>query len=222
MAIVLYPQSLTDKPHLLAPSESSFNEDPAFFLLFAFSVAQELFIGYLIGFVASFIFEAISLAGELIDTMVGFSAAQFFDPFSLSFHTLTNRLLLLCGALIMMVLDFHLLFIHLLADTFSLIPLGSFLIPTQFLENLTAASGQIFSGALRIALIPLAIITAGLVGIALSVRVIPEMNLLLIGLPLRVIIGLFSLIAGIGPIIHLYRHLFNQSIHWIRLLLKMF
>ena len=55
---------------------------PESILEFGGAVAQELFIGWLIGFIAFVAFAAINMAGKIMDMQVGFSVANVMDPTS--------------------------------------------------------------------------------------------------------------------------------------------
>ena len=55
---------------------------PVTVLAYSFAVLAELFIGWLIGFVAYISFSAIHMAGKIMDMQVGFSIVNVMDPTS--------------------------------------------------------------------------------------------------------------------------------------------
>ena len=55
---------------------------PATVLMFGGTVVQELFVGWLIGFVAYIAFAAVNMSGKIMDMQVGFSVANVMDPTS--------------------------------------------------------------------------------------------------------------------------------------------
>ena len=57
-------------------------ETPATVVMFAALVVQELFIGWLIGFIGYVVLSAINMAGKIMDMQVGFTIAQVMDPTS--------------------------------------------------------------------------------------------------------------------------------------------
>lgn len=170
--------------------------------------ATELFLGYIIGFIFSLVFDSMKLAGELIDTLTGMSAGQIFDPISNTFQTLTGQLLLLFGILIMLSIDFHHVIIRIVAESFQLVPLGHFQLHGVVFSEIVDAGASLFQYALKIAVIPLVLITICLAGIALTIRVIPEMNLLFIGVPMRFLIGLLTLILATGHMPPVFKQAF--------------
>ena len=63
-------------------------EAPAFL---AMHIVKELAIGYLLGFVFALLFEAAAFAGQVVGTLMGFSATELLDPLSSSQHPLMAR-----------------------------------------------------------------------------------------------------------------------------------
>jgi flagellar biosynthetic protein FliR len=170
---------------------------------------KELGIGYIIGFCFNVVFEAMVLAGELIDSMIGFSTAQFLDPFSNSVHSLLGHLLVLFGALMMLIVDLHHIFIRVVAESFNLVPIGNFELTRPLFDDITLGTSWIFVYGLKFGSIPILILACGLVGIAFTVRVVPEMNLLLTGLPMRVLLGFFTMILATGRIMPIFKESFT-------------
>lgn len=171
---------------------------------------KELLVGYILGFCFNVVFEAMLLAGEMIDSMIGFSAAQFIDPISNTFHTMLGQLLVFLGALYMLIMDFHHVFIRMIADSFLAIPIGQYHMGQGLLDKIILVTSWMFTFAIKYGAIPIVILSINLVGIACTVRVVPEMNLLLTGLPLRVMFGVWSLMIAISWIVPLFKETFMQ------------
>jgi flagellar biosynthetic protein FliR len=208
LALTLYPDYLGEHSRyslLDVPSDAK-----SFYLLAALEGIKELMIGYLLGFMFNLIFEGLMWAGELIDTMIGFSAGQFFDPLSNTFQTLSGRLLMLFGTLLMLAFDFHHVIIKLLAQSFAIVPLGSFHINPYLLTNINAGTSLLFVYAVLFGAIPLVVLICALVGMGFIVRAIPEMNLLVVGAPLRILIGLYILMIAIAYLPPLFSQSFTQ------------
>jgi flagellar biosynthesis protein FliR len=208
MALAIYPDYRGVSPKYLL--DQVIGTDQVSLLQIGLGGLKELIIGYLIGFVFNIVFESLLLAGELIDNMIGFSTAQFLDPFSNTFQSLTGRLLVLVGVLVMLVADFHHQFFRLTAESFSMIPLGSYHLPSSVLQTITYGTSQIFTLALKLSVIPIVLLIAQLIGIAFTVRVVPELNLFVTGGPVRILVGICSLILAIGYIIPLFEQSFLQ------------
>lgn len=198
LALVLYPQYLEDPLRTIQQST----------IQIIWLSVTEIFIGYLIGFCFSIMFDAMRLAGELIDTLTGMSAGQIFDPITNLFYTLTGQLIVLFGMVILLSIDAHHVLVKIIAKSFQIIPVGHFQLHGVLLNDIVDATAQLFSYALKIGAIPLVLIIICLAGISLTIRVIPEMNLLMIGIPMRALIGLFTLILAIGHMPTVFKQAF--------------
>lgn len=204
--MVLYPKYYGNSPLF------SFNEarelQPTSLLQIVLISIKELAVGYLIGFCFNIVLEAMIMAAELIDSTIGFSTAQFLDPFSYSFHSLLGQLLVISGVLLMLIVDFHHIFIRLVASSFTVIPIGQLHMPSLLFDDIITGTSWIFIYAVKYAAIPLIVLAYGVVGIGFTIRVVPEMNLLLTGLPLRVLIGLLMMTLATGRVIPIFEQSF--------------
>lgn len=207
LSIVLYPQYLGPNPKYPFNMQA-YDQNPGLFLILM--MIKELSVGYLIGFFFNIIFEAMLLAGELIDSMIGFSAAQFLDPFSNTFQSLIGQLLVLTGGMVMVIADLHHIFVRMIAESFNIIPVGNMQMTGTFLQETTMGMSFLFAYAIKIGTIPIIILACGLIGVAFTIRVVPEMNILLTGLPMRVMIGIYTLMLAIRFIIPAFNEGFWQ------------
>lgn len=187
-AMALFPQMQSEPAHFPPLLE------------IALKALLEISIGYLIGFTFNIVLEALVLAGETIDNMIGFSAAQFFDPFSNTFHSMLGQLFVLMGAALLLASDLHHLFIRALAESFRIVPIGHFHSSEGLVDTLIGGTSLIFTYAIKFAAIPMIVLACGLVGVAFTVRVIPDMNVLLTGLPMRILIALYMVVFALEHI----------------------
>lgn len=208
LALVLYPDYFGEDAQYALDGVT--NMQQSHFLGFIMTSIKELAVGYILGFCFNVVFESMMMAGELIDSMIGFSTAQFVDPISQQFHSLLAQLFVFSGALLMLIIDFHHVFIRIIADSFSIIPIGTYQTSSVLIGDIALGTSWIFLFAIKYAAIPVIILALGLVGIAFTIRVVPEMNLLLTGLPMRVLFGFWSLMLAISRIFPLFRDTFIQ------------
>jgi flagellar biosynthesis protein FliR len=214
LSLALYPE-YTKGAHAELPSDTFHSSQLLTILL---TCIKELAIGYFIGFCFNILFEAIAMSGEIIDNMIGFSTAQIINPLFNTFYSVIGQLLFFSAALFILIWDFHHVFIRALADSFTMIPLGHLHINKRLMDVFILETSWIYSFSIKYAAIPIVILTINLLGIACTIRVVPEMNLLLTGVPLRVLYGLWSLILAISWIVPLFRSTFIEIarvVEWI-------
>jgi len=163
---------------------------PVSFLLLV--VAEGLF-GALLGFGARTIFSVMTNAGQLISRQMGMALAVMADPVTGVETTVVASFCQAVGVLVFFGLNGHHWMLGAIHRTLREWPIGTFVSP-QFLKALPlAAVVQSFVLAFQLAA-PLLLLTflVGLV-MALMARLVPEVNILVIGFPLRVGAGLLAL-----------------------------
>lgn len=218
IGIALYPKhhELTNTPWVLDPMLHYYQE----VVLITIAVIKEISIGYLIGFCFNILFEGVLLAGELIDTMIGFNMAQFIDPITLNIRSLLSQLFTIMTMLILLSLDIHHVFFRVLADSFNLMPLGTSLILPSLFNQISSATSLIFIFGLKIAAFPFTVLSLSTISIAFMNKSIPEFNPLITGVSLRILIGLFTLIGVMNLVPTLVESAFSSLNDMVASLIK--
>lgn len=168
-------------------------ELPSTILLYAAMIVEELFIGWLIGFVAFVSFSAINLAGKVMDMQVGFAIVNVMDPTSGQQIPLIGSFLYNLGVMIFLITNGHHMIIAALAESFRLIPILG-MQWSDTLPNLIAdLTAGIFTTGMKIAMpVTFAILMTN-VGLGILARTMPQMNIFVVGIPMHIIIGIFML-----------------------------
>ncbi len=157
-------------------------------------IVEQLLIGSMMGFALRIAFAAIDVAGELIGLQMGLSFAAFFDPVAGGVTPVITQFLGLLTALFFLAMNGHLLAIYLLAESFTVLPIGNLPFHAISFAALVKAAAMMFSLGVLLAL-PL--ITALLVtNLALGVlsRVAPALNLFAVGFPVTLALGFLVLL----------------------------
>lgn len=156
-------------------------------------IAREAMIGAILGFFANIGYYILSFVGHLIDTEIGFSMVSTLDPVTNISVTITSNLYSYLVMLMMMVTDLHHRFIEALIDTYTIVPLGKgtissnlYLIMIRFLTNY-------FIIGFRIVLPVFGAILIVNVILGILAKVAPQMNMFVIGMQLKVFVGLIIL-----------------------------
>jgi len=164
----------------------------------ALAVGQELVVGFLVAELALLVFAAAQFAGQLADIQVGFGIANVIDPMTSTQVTLIGQLQYLAALLVFLLLDGHHLLLRALAETFTAAPPGRPL--AAFAAPLTVVIERggrlLFVLAAQIAAPVLTALFLVNFSMALVSRMLPQMNLFLVGMPINVAVGLFALAAG--------------------------
>lgn len=156
---------------------------------FMVAVGIEAFTGILLGFTAQFVFYAVQFAGEIIGFQMALGIAQIYDPLNGQTANPIGRLLSLSFVLLFLIIDGHHILLRALATSFEVVPIGGALLQAggPLLLEWTA---DFFTTALRLAA-PF-MITILLIDVTLGVfaRMVPQANLFMLSLPLKLSVGL--------------------------------
>lgn len=173
-------------------------------------LAQQLLIGFAMGFSIRLIFSAIDLAGNVIATQMGLGFATLYDPQNTAQTPVVSEFMGLLALLIFMAINGHLMLIATLTHSFTAIPISATAPGSGTWLNLANAGVVVFSSGLLLAL---PILTALLItNIALGVlsRAAPQLNLFAVGFPLTLALGFIMLIVSLSylsvPLQQLFEH----------------
>ena len=166
---------------------------PATVLMFGGTVVQELFVGWLIGFVAYIAFAAVNMSGKIMDMQVGFSVANVMDPTSGQQAPLIGSFLYNLTVIYLLVVNGHHMILAGLVESFRRVPLDGLV----WNEALAAFIGDITAGVLLVGMkiampVTFAILITN-VGMGILARTMPQMNIFVVGIPLHLTIGIFML-----------------------------
>jgi len=166
-------------------------------LLFILYIGKEMIVGFLIGFCFLILFEALLLAGQLVGVMVGLSMAEILDPISGTTQSIVAQFFTVTISLVLLSLDFHHTFIRVLGESFSLVPVGYFQLNPELLDDFTHGSARLFHYGLQYSAIPYLVLFLVTFALGFMARVMPEMNIFMVGFPLKIFIGYCGLIAAL-------------------------
>jgi flagellar biosynthetic protein FliR len=166
--------------------------------LYLLSAIKELAVGYIIGFCFFLVIEALAIAGQIVSIVIGFSIAEMLDPVSGSNQSLISTLFVIAGTVLILSLYLHHLFLRACAESFSYIPLGAYFMPYELMEDLSKGSARILHYALQYAAVPYVILLLITVGLGFMAKVMPEMNIFMVGFPLRIFVGYYAMIFAIS------------------------
>ena len=173
---------------------------------------RELIIGIALGFIASLPLYALRVAGEQTGSMIGFSMAQIMDPTTQSESSLIGQLHFLIAMWFYFRWNGHLLMVQALIETLKLIPPGQIsLFPAGDL-SLGTWLQNIFVLGIRMVVPFYCALVLSDIGLGFLARTVPQMNIFVVGLPVKVMLGFMVLAAIVPLIMDLIR---GQMEHWL-------
>ena len=163
---------------------------------------SEMIMGMCLGFGVRILIGSVQLAGQLIGFQMGFTMARAINPQDGSQNTTLAQLLYNFMILLFLLMDGHHLFIGAIYKSFELVPPCTFVPKAPLGELLIQVGGEMFLGALKISAPILVALFLSNLCLGIVSRTVPQLNILMVGLPLNISIGLilFGLtLSGLTP-----------------------
>ncbi|HSW39786.1 MAG TPA: flagellar biosynthetic protein FliR [Acidobacteriota bacterium] len=152
-------------------------------------MAGELLFGLLLGFVALCVFSGLQFAGQMISFQMGFSLVTQMDPQSGMQSTILEYFYKYIGLLIFLSINGHHWFFLAISESFAMVPVGGVAITEMLAGHLIRLSAEILVIGLKIAGPVIAVIITSDVLVGLIGRTAPQINILIVGMPLKILIG---------------------------------
>ena len=157
---------------------------------FVLSAVREIYVGLVMGFAFTFVFLGIKLAGNWISHETGFSVARSVNPFTQDNSSALDQTIYTIFALCLIATNGHLYYVRAIAESFQTIPLTmaaydlNALLPV-FLDLSTMA----FVYGLKASAPILATLTISSFSLGIVARIMPQMNVWFVGMPLKIGMG---------------------------------
>lgn len=208
VAVLLFPG--------LAPARSAFGSNWGY----ALAVINESLAGLALGYLTSLIFSAIQVAGQLLDIHMGLAMSTLFDPQNASSTTIIGQFFVILGLLLFFQLNGHHTLLLALNESFSYLPLGGVYLDGSIVWAVVKLFAGMFGLALRIASPVIAVLVVSDVALSLVSRMVPQLNVFILGFPLKVGLGMLTLIAILPLLVTVFSNLFSQMGQDLALLLR--
>ena len=156
-------------------------------------VMGEILIGLVIGFSVKLIFAGIQLAGQLAGYQMGMALANVMDPSSSQQVPLLAQFTNLVGLLIFITINAHYWFIKALTNSFQMVPPLHVNFRGSLMEHLIKMSGNMFVIGIQVGAPVIAAMLITSVAFGLIARTVPQMNVFIVAMPLKIGVGLLFL-----------------------------
>lgn len=166
-----------------------------------FGLCKELFAGLVCGFVFQIFYYMLLFAGDFMDVEFGLSMAKVFDPGTNIQMSVSGNLLNILFALYIFATNSHLLLVRIFLTSYHILPVGA---GTVVLADVSGFMLDLFVGAFSMAVrLTLPFAAAEFVAeIAMGVlmKLIPQINVFVINMQLKMFLGLFLLLVFASPV----------------------
>jgi flagellar biosynthetic protein FliR len=177
---------------------------------FALMAAGELMIGLMMGFVMTLTFATLQVAGQLMDMQTGFAMMNIFNPVLEIQFPIFGFFLFIIAVLFLLVTQGHHLMLRALVATFDKIPLGGLVVRRELLGQMSAWGSAMFYDGLMIAAPVAAAMLVAYVVMGLVGRVVPQIQLFVVGFPITIALSLFIVAISMDVYLRVLGGVFNE------------
>ncbi|OMF36795.1 flagellar biosynthetic protein FliR [Paenibacillus sp. FSL H8-0548] len=174
---------------------------------------REILIGVLMGYVVYLFFTVVQTAGAFMDLQVGFAMANIVDPHTGTSAPLLGNFKYMMLIVVFLMMNGHHFLLTALMDSYKWMPLSNELFSRMMsggiTDFLTRAVGNTFLLALQIAAPLVVAMFLTDVGLGFLTKTAPQFNVFVIGIPLKLIIGMVLLTLLMPSLAGLFERLLS-------------
>lgn len=167
-------------------------------------IFYEIVNGLILGLISNIAFEVVLMAGSLLDVHIGLSMVNTVDPNSKANTTITGNLLHYVALIIFFIVDGHHMLIKSLLESFITLPMGNGLLHAETMSTLIEIIANYFAIGLKIAIPIVLIMIMTDVAMGLVSRAVPQINVMILGMPVKMLIGILAISVSLPIIIKLF------------------
>jgi len=164
-----------------------------------FFSTTEFLIGIIIGFISFIYFSVVYLAGTVIDIQMGFGMVNIMDPQTNAQMPIMSGLYSILISLVFLTVNGHHMLIQSIIHSYEVLPIGfQISINQNIITHLTHMLLETFALSLQLSA-PI-LISIFLVNVILGIlaRTMPQMNIFMVGMPLKIFIGIIIVFLSLS------------------------
>jgi flagellar biosynthetic protein FliR len=175
--------------YAIAPVPAGLGHTPplkAFLML-----SGEAVYGLALGLTIALLFSIVQLSGRIIEQQMGLTMMEIVDPLTESESSAFSGLLEMIFALLFLSAHGHHLFLLTLSKSYEAFPSGTMPTIASLVAGVIETNTTMFMAGLRLAAPMLAAFLVLMVALAMLARLVPEMDILFMSMPARLLLGIF-------------------------------
>jgi flagellar biosynthetic protein FliR len=173
-------------------------------------LGKEIVVGLALGWVAAVLFAAIQTAGEWLDLHAGFQVAQVLNPAFDTQNALIGNFKYLLAGLVFLGTGGHAVLIRAAATSLAVSPPGVLRMGFGDPQDWTALIGRILWLAVQMAAPVAAALFLAEIAIGLANRALPQVNLMMLTLPLKAILAVSALAVAVPVLVRVMTMVFGE------------
>ena len=153
-------------------------------------VITEFIIGMILGLLVQLFFEGVRMMGQLVGFQTGFAITNILDPQTGTQVSILANMAYLAAMTMFLILNGHHILLSSMRESFEIINAGSLRLNNEIVQEMIRLSGDMFVIAVKIGSPAIAALLLTSAAFGLITKLIPQMNIMIVGFPVKIIIGL--------------------------------
>lgn len=155
---------------------------------------KELLIGFAVSFIIQMFLSTMLIAGEITDLQLGVGMSKIYDPQSNVSMPVSGSIYNLLFMLVFFAGNGHLTLIKIISLSFRILPPGPTILNFGFGDFIVQLFANILILAVKLSLPIVAIEIIAEIGTGVLMRAVPQINVFVLGLQLKLLIGIIMII----------------------------
>lgn len=168
---------------------------------FSLAIIKEMLVGLTLGFIVKLFFQIYAFSGLLLSMQGGLSMSIMMDPTSNMQVTQLGRLYQLGLATVFVLSGGYHWFIKTLVESFTILPIAKPIVGDRVAMDIVYMMKDYFEIALKLSMPIVSVIIIIDVALGILARTVPQMNMFVIGIPLKMLILFILLIITVPTVI---------------------
>jgi flagellar biosynthetic protein FliR len=184
-------------------------------------VFREMILGVGFGIATSVVFEAVQMAGSVLSVQMGYSLVNILDPTTQVDSTVMAMFHQSIAMLIFLRLDVHLWLLRAIGNSFTYLPAGTAKLTLPYMTSLLGSGASILLIGVQIAAPVLCATLLTDIVLGLLGKSSPQLPLMMLGPPVKSLLGLGILFSSLKYWPEMFRTLFLDSMGYADRLLQL-
>ncbi len=173
-------------------------EIPSNVAAYTFLAVREVYIGAVLGFASTFVFAGLRFAGSWIDSETGLNMMQIMNPMAQEEDTPLGHLIFILFILVLLFSGGYIFYLRAIAETFQIIPLAAAKAASgNMIAIFARMSSDAFLLGVKVASPVVATLFLSSIALAIIARIMPSMNVWMVGMPLKIAIGFMTMVFAL-------------------------
>lgn len=175
--------------------------------LVVLAIISEAIVGGLLAFGVLTAFAAFQFGGRIIDFQMGFGVATLIDPSTRAQAPMLGSILNMMAVITFFLIDGHHVLIRALGQSLLMLPPGTSIMHVGIAPIVTQFGVTFVFGIAVVAPVIVALLLVD-VGLAVAARTMPQVNMFILGIPLKILVGLMVLAVSLSFMAPLLRRIY--------------